>query len=75
MGYVPFAMGHYIENTGDTTLRFLELFKSDRYAGVSLNQWLALTPPELVQAHLRLDQAALDALCKEKPLVVSSHGP
>jgi len=75
VGYVPFAMGHYIENTGDTTLRFLELFKSDRYAGVSLNQWLALTPPELVQAHLRLDQAALDALCKEKPLVVSSHGP
>ena len=24
VGYVPFAMGHYIENTGTTTLRFLE---------------------------------------------------
>ena len=47
MGYVPFAMGHYIQNTDDTTLRFLEMFKSDRFADVSLNQWLALTPPEL----------------------------
>jgi len=70
VGYVPFAMGHYIENTGDTTLRFLELFKSDHYAGMSLNQWLALTPPELVRAHLRVDQTVMDALCKEKPLVV-----
>src|SRR5205085_3317332 len=48
VGYVPFAMGHYIENTGNTTLRFLEIFKSDYYADVSLDQWLALTPPELV---------------------------
>ena len=28
VGYVPFAMGHYIENTGTTPLRFLEMFKS-----------------------------------------------
>jgi oxalate decarboxylase len=28
VGYVPFAMGHYIENTGNTRLRFLEIFKS-----------------------------------------------
>ena len=45
VGYVPFAMGHYIENTGTTPMRFLELFKSSYYADVSLNQWLALTPP------------------------------
>lgn len=48
VGYVPFAMGHYIENTGGTVLRFLEMFKSDHFADVSLNQWLALTPPALV---------------------------
>ena len=28
VGYVPFAMGHYIENTGSAPLRFLEIFKS-----------------------------------------------
>jgi len=70
VGYVPFAMGHYIENIGDTTLRFLELFKSNYYADPSLNQWLALTPPELVQAHLRLNKKVMDALRKEKHPVV-----
>lgn len=70
VGFVPFAMGHYIENTGTTTLRFLEVFKSDYYADVSFNQWLALTPPELVQAHLKLDPQTLAALHKEKFPVV-----
>ena len=49
VGYVPFAMGHYVENTGDETLTFLEMFRSDHFADISLNQWMALTPPELVQ--------------------------
>jgi oxalate decarboxylase len=70
VGFVPFAMGHYVENTGATTLRFLEVFKSSYYADVSLNQWLALTPPELVKAHLRLDDQALAALHKQKNPVV-----
>ena len=70
VGYVPFAMGHYIENTGNTTLRFLEMFKSNRYKDVSLNQWIALTPPELVQAHLNLNQNVMNALHKEKRPVI-----
>jgi oxalate decarboxylase len=70
IGYVPFAMGHYIENTGTTPLRFLEMFKSSYFADVSLNQWLALTPPELVKVHLNLDTEALDALHEEKYPVV-----
>src|SRR5467141_3837314 len=70
VGYVPFAMGHYVENIGTTPVRFLEIFKSSYYADVSLNQWLALTPPELVQAHLELDAQTLAALQKEKFPVV-----
>jgi oxalate decarboxylase len=70
VGYVPFAMGHYIENTGTTPLRFLEMFKSSYYADVSLEQWIALTPPELVQAHLRIDRQTLNALRKEKQPIV-----
>jgi oxalate decarboxylase len=70
VGYVPFAMGHYIENTGNTRLRFLEIFKSSYYADVSLNQWMALTPPELVEAHLNLDKQVMAALRKEKAPVV-----
>jgi oxalate decarboxylase len=63
-------MGHYIENTGNTRLRFLEMFKSSYYADVSLNQWIALTPPELVEAHLNLDRQVMAALRKEKVPVV-----
>ena len=70
VGYVPFAMGHYIENTGNTTLRFLEMFKSDHFADVSLNQWLALTPPELVRASLHADAELLHAFNKVKSPVV-----
>jgi oxalate decarboxylase len=72
VGYVPFAMGHYVENTGDEPLRFLELFRSDRFADVSLSQWMALTPPELVQAHLNLDADTMAKLAKaaNKPIIV-----
>jgi oxalate decarboxylase len=70
VGYVPFAMGHYVENIGDEPVRFLEMFRSDHYADVSLNQWMALTTPELVRAHLNLDEATMGKLRKDKPLVV-----
>jgi oxalate decarboxylase len=70
VGYVPFAMGHYVENTGKKPLRFLEMFKSSTYADVSLNQWMALTPPELVKAHLKLDAKVMRALRKKKVPVV-----
>src|SRR6266436_2737974 len=70
VGFVPFAMGHYVENTGDTPMRFLEVFKSNYFADVSLDQWMALTPPELVEAHLKLDRQVMDALRKTKVPVV-----
>jgi oxalate decarboxylase len=70
VGFVPFAMGHYVENTGTTPLRFLEIFKSDYYADVSLNQWMALTPPELVNAHLKLGPQFMASLRKDKVPVV-----
>jgi len=70
VGYVPFAMGHYLQNTGPGPLRFLEMFRSDRFADISLNQWMGLTPPELVAAHLNLDQHTTAALSRDKPIVV-----
>src|ERR1700732_235591 len=70
VGYVPFAMGHYIKNTSSQPLRFLAVFKRSYYSDVSLDTWMALTPPELVQAHLRLDAQTMQALRKEKKPVV-----
>ncbi|EJD06750.1 oxalate decarboxylase [Fomitiporia mediterranea MF3/22] len=71
VGYVPPSYGHYIENTGNTTLQFLELFNADRVEDISLAQWLALTPPELVKAHLELDDAMIASLNKTKQIVVA----
>ncbi len=70
VGYVPKSMPHYIENTGSEPLRFLELFRSPRFADVSLTQWMALTPHELVAAHLDINRDILDALPKNKRPVV-----
>ncbi len=67
VGYVPFAMGHYLENTGEETLTFLELFRSDHFADVSLAQWMGSLPPELVKAHLNLDDATIAKLPRTKP--------
>jgi oxalate decarboxylase len=74
VGYVPFAMGHYIQNTGNQSLWFLEIFKSNRFADVSLNQWMALTPKELVQDHLHVGSELINALRKEKWPVVKYTG-
>jgi oxalate decarboxylase len=71
VGVVPFAMGHYIENTGDETLTFLEMFRSDHYADVSLSQWMGVLPPEMVKAHLNLDDDFIAGLPRTKPMVVA----
>jgi oxalate decarboxylase len=70
VGMAPVNTAHYIENRGEGMLRFLALFRSDHYADVSLNQWLALTPPELVRQHLHLNDQAMAVLSKEKKFVV-----
>ncbi|KAF8515539.1 oxalate decarboxylase [Gautieria morchelliformis] len=70
IGYVPPANGHYIENIGNDTLHFLEITKTDQFQDISLNQWLALTPPELVKAHLNIDDATINLFNKSKVFIV-----
>src|SRR5258706_1779773 len=70
VGYVEKTLLHYIENTGDTDLIFLEMFKSSYYQDLSLSEWLAHTPPELVMAHLNVDKATFDAMPKTEAVVV-----
>src|SRR2546426_8361918 len=64
VGYVQKTLLHYIENTGDTDLIFLEMFKSRFYQDLSLSKWLSHTPPELVMAHLKYRQG--DAGCNSQ---------
>ncbi len=66
VGYVPSNAGHYIENTGNTDVVFLEMFASEILQDVSLNQWLRRVPAEIVQAHLGFDKASLEQIPAEK---------
>ncbi|MGC2265653.1 MAG: cupin domain-containing protein [Candidatus Acidiferrales bacterium] len=70
VGYIQKTLPHYIENTGTTDLKFLEMFQSPYYQDLALTEWLVHTPPELVAAHLHLDKATLEALPREKPLIM-----
>lgn len=74
VGYVPFANGHYIQNTGDKTLWVMEIFKSDRFEDVSLSQWMALTPHQIVQSNLNVGPELMNALRKEKSFIVKHPG-
>ena len=70
VGYVQKTLPHYIENTGTTDLKFLEMFKSSLYQDLALSEWLSHTPPELVAAHLNLDKATLAAIPREKTITM-----
>jgi oxalate decarboxylase len=70
VGYVQKTLPHYVENTGSSDLKFLEMFKSSYYQDLALSEWLSHTPPELVAAHLNLDKATLDALPRAKPVIL-----
>lgn len=70
VGFVPASSGHYVENIGNTSLHYLEIFNTDHFQDISLSQWLALTPPELVSAHLGLSDEAIAHLSKTKQVVV-----
>jgi oxalate decarboxylase len=69
VGYIPISNPHYIENTGDTDLVFLEMFKSATYEDISLAEWMAHTPHLLVNQHLNVGMSMLDAIPKQKEVI------
>lgn len=74
VGYMPFCYGHYIQNTGTETLWYLEVFKSPKYADISLTQWMALTPKQIVSSNLNVGPELMNALRKDKWAVVKFPG-
>ncbi len=66
VGYILQSNPHYVENTGDQELVFLEIFKNPHYQDISLAEWLAHTPALLVDQHLRVGQEMLKAIPKEE---------
>ena len=71
VGFVPKVAGHYIENTGNTDVVFLEMFAASDYQDVSLNNWIRHLPPEMVTAHMNLDSDAISKIPAEKLEVIA----
>jgi oxalate decarboxylase len=69
VGYILQSQPHYIENTGDTDLVFLEMFKSPHYEDISLAEWLSHTPHRLVDQHLHVGTAMLDQIPKQEIVI------
>lgn len=74
VGYVPVGNFHYIQNIGTEKVIFLEIFKSNHYSDISLAQWIAMTPREVVKSALNLSDEFLDSVKKESCPVVKYSG-
>jgi oxalate decarboxylase family bicupin protein len=74
VGYVPISNAHYLENTGDTELVFLEVLQQQTFTDISVNQWLGLTPPQIVKDHLHLPDDVIAKLPKIKPYILPGTG-
>lgn len=72
----PSDCSHYIENTSETEdLVWIEIYKSERVADISLTQWLALTPADIVAQVLKIPLDIAEGLKKEKQLLIQSPSP
>jgi oxalate decarboxylase len=71
VGFIPPVAGHYIENTGNTDLVFLEMFKADQYMDFSMNNWIRRLPPEMVTSHLNIDEATIKKIPAENQAVIA----
>jgi oxalate decarboxylase len=69
VGYVQQSRPHYIENTGDQDLVFLEVFANEIYQDISAASWLAHTPSRLVNEHLKTGEDFLAKIPKLEELV------
>jgi oxalate decarboxylase len=70
VGFVPSTAGHYIKNIGDTDLVFLEMFKARQYMDFSMNNWIRRLPPEMVTAHLNIDEATIRRIPAENQAII-----
>jgi oxalate decarboxylase len=70
IGYVKKGLGHYLENTGNTDLVYMEVFRADRFEEVSLSDWLAHSPIGMVAETLNLDPSVIAQFPKNRPDVV-----
>jgi oxalate decarboxylase len=62
VGFVSTMAGHYVQNTSDEDLVFLELFVASEFQDISLNKWLRALPQQAAIAHTNLEKEALERI-------------
>ena len=65
IAFIKQGYGHFIENTGNETLRLLILFNAPDYEEILLTSWLAANPPQLIADHFDLDLQEVAKLAKQ----------
>lgn len=73
VAYIPYPDAHYIENTGNETAVYLEVLQAPVFNDISVGQWLALTPPQVVKDTLNLSDSVIANLPKTKPLLLPGN--
>jgi oxalate decarboxylase len=69
VGYIDRSVPHYIENTGDMDLVFVEVFPTPFYQDISLAEWLAHTPSRLVEQHIEVGEDFLAKIPKKEMVI------
>jgi oxalate decarboxylase len=70
IGYIKKAFGHYLENTSNSDLVYMEVFRADRFEEVSLADWLAHSPIDMVAETLNLDRSVIAQFPRNRPDIV-----
>jgi oxalate decarboxylase len=70
IGLIKKAYGHYLMNTGNTDLVYMEVFRANRFEQVLLSDWLARSPIDMVAETLNLDRSVITQFPKNRPDVL-----
>jgi oxalate decarboxylase len=69
VGYINKSAPHYVENTGDTDLVFIEVFPTPFYEDISLAEWLAHTPSRLIDQHIEVGEDFLAKIPRKEMVI------
>ncbi|MFO1069285.1 MAG: cupin domain-containing protein [Geminicoccaceae bacterium] len=71
VGYVPQGYGHYLENVGDGDSQILLVLNSGDYQDISVSEWFAANPPDLLAANFGVPESVFADFPKRKLFMVA----
>lgn len=51
----------------------LEVLQADHFSDISMNQWFALTPHQIVADTVNIDKSVIDSLNKTKSILIQGN--